>query len=113
MAQQYVSRLQAGQGAKLLNILAKYCEAFSSMVEGKNEDISTIELSGGARIHYIFQSIFVKSLEEVDPCEDVTDEDIRMAIQNATGPRSALFVPEVRHTPVFFLRALLRHTISL
>ncbi|WVZ67633.1 hypothetical protein U9M48_016693 [Paspalum notatum var. saurae] len=86
---------KAGQGAKLLNILAKYCEAFSSMVEGKNEDISTIELSGGARIHYIFQSIFVKSLEEVDPFEDVTDEDIRMAIQNATGPRSALFVPEV------------------
>ncbi|TVT97266.1 hypothetical protein EJB05_57490, partial [Eragrostis curvula] len=85
---------KAGLGAKLLNILAKYCEAFSSMVEGKNEDISTIELSGGARIHYIFQSIFVKSLEEVDPCEDVTDEDIRMAIQNATGPRSALFVPE-------------------
>ena len=33
--------------------------------------------------------------QEVDPCEDVTDEDIRMAIQNATGPRSALFVPEV------------------
>ncbi|KAL6613917.1 hypothetical protein ACP70R_036187 [Stipagrostis hirtigluma subsp. patula] len=86
---------KAGLGAKLLNILAKYCEAFSSMVEGKNEDISTVELSGGARIHYIFQSIFVKSLEEVDPCEDVTDEDIRMAIQNATGPRSALFVPEV------------------
>ena len=39
--------------------------------------------------------------QEVDPCEDVTDEDIRMAIQNATGPRSALFVPEVRHTCLF------------
>ncbi|XP_072972200.1 dynamin-related protein 3A-like [Typha angustifolia] len=86
---------KAGQGAKILNILAKYCEAFSSMVEGKNEEISTTELSGGARIHYIFQSIFVKSLEEVDPCDDITDEDIRMAIQNSTGPRSALFVPEV------------------
>lgn len=36
--------------------------AFSSMVEGKNE-LSTAELCGGARIHYIFQSIFVKSLE--------------------------------------------------
>ena len=34
-------------------------------------------------------------LQEVDPCEDVTDEDIRMAIQNATGPKGALFVPEV------------------
>ncbi|PPR90701.1 hypothetical protein GOBAR_AA29990 [Gossypium barbadense] len=85
----------AGQGALLLNILSKYCEAFSSMVEGRNEEMSTSELSGGARIHYIFQSIFVKSLEEVDPCEGLTDDDIRTAIQNATGPRSALFVPEV------------------
>lgn len=36
------------------------------MVEGKNEEISTSELSGGARIHYIFQNIFVKSLEVCD-----------------------------------------------
>ncbi|KAK8951940.1 Dynamin-related protein 3A [Platanthera zijinensis] len=86
---------KAGQGVKLLNILTKYCEAFTSIIEGKNEELSTAELSGGARIHYIFQSIFVKILEEVDPCADVTDEDIRMAIQNATGPKSALFVPEV------------------
>ncbi|KAF2320578.1 hypothetical protein GH714_028433 [Hevea brasiliensis] len=90
-----ITESKAGQGALLLNILSKYSEAFSSMVEGKNEQMSTSELSGGARIHYIFQSIFVKSLEEVDPCEDLTDDDIRTAIQNATGPRSALFVPEV------------------
>ncbi|KAG4945445.1 hypothetical protein JHK87_041452 [Glycine soja] len=90
------SKACAGQGALLLNILSKYCEAFSSMLEGKNE-MSTSELSGGARIHYIFQSIFVKSLEEVDPCEDLTDDDIRTAIQNATGPKSALFVPEISH----------------
>ncbi|WVZ24233.1 hypothetical protein V8G54_002777 [Vigna mungo] len=89
------SKACAGQGALLLNILSKYCDAFSSMVEGKNEEMSTSELFGGARIHYIFQSIFVRSLEEVDPCEGLTDEDIRTAIQNATGPKSALFVPEV------------------
>ncbi|THG01234.1 hypothetical protein TEA_001788 [Camellia sinensis var. sinensis] len=65
------------------------------MVDGKSQEMSTKELSGGARIHYIFQSIFVKSLEEVNPCEDFSDEDIRTAIQNATGPRNALFVPEV------------------
>lgn len=90
-----ITESKAGQGALLLNILSKYSEAFSSMVEGKNEEMSTSELSGGARIHYIFQSIFVKSLEDVDPCEDLTDDDIRTAIQNATGPKSALFVPEV------------------
>ncbi|KAH7847695.1 hypothetical protein Vadar_029160 [Vaccinium darrowii] len=86
---------KAEQGAVLLNILTKYCEAFSAMVDGKSQEMSTKELFGGARIHYIFQSIFVKSLEEVDPCEDLTNEDIRTAIQNATGPRNALFVPEV------------------
>ncbi|XP_022896211.1 dynamin-related protein 3A-like isoform X1 [Olea europaea var. sylvestris] len=90
-----ITESKAGQGALLLNILSKYSEAFSSMVEGKNEELSTSELSGGARIHYIFQNIFVKSLEEVDPCEDLTDDDIRTAIQNATGTKSALFVPEV------------------
>lgn len=90
-----ITESKAGQGALLLNILSKYSEAFCSMIEGRNEDMSTSELSGGARIHYIFQSIFVKCLEEVDPCEDLTDDDIRTAIQNATGPKSALFVPEV------------------
>ncbi|CAM0904934.1 unnamed protein product [Alopecurus aequalis] len=84
----------AGQGVKLLNILGKYCEAFSSMVEGKNK-VSTDQLSGGARIHYIFQSIFVKSLEEVDPCKNISDEDIRTSIQNSGGPKGALFLPEV------------------
>ncbi|XP_015062464.1 dynamin-related protein 3B-like [Solanum pennellii] len=90
-----ITESKAGMGALLLNILSKYSEAFSSMIEGKNEEMSTSELSGGARIHYIFQNIFVKSLEEVDPCEDLSDDDIRTAIQNATGAKSALFVPEV------------------
>jgi hypothetical protein len=69
---------------------------FQSIVDGKYEEWSTTELSGGARIHYIFQAIFVRSLEEVDPCEELSDEDIRIAIHNSTGPRNALFVPEVR-----------------
>uniref|UniRef100_A0A7C8YHZ6 Dynamin-type G domain-containing protein n=1 Tax=Opuntia streptacantha TaxID=393608 RepID=A0A7C8YHZ6_OPUST len=86
---------RASQGTLLLNILSKYSEAFSSLVEGKSEGISTSELSGGARIHYIFQSIYVKSLEDVEPCDGLSDEDIRIAIQNARGPRSAVFVPDV------------------
>lgn len=41
-------------------------------------------------------------MQEVDPCEDLTDDDIRTAIQNATGPKSALFVPEVGFIVFFF-----------
>uniref|UniRef100_A0A1D1ZL45 Dynamin-related protein 3A n=1 Tax=Anthurium amnicola TaxID=1678845 RepID=A0A1D1ZL45_9ARAE len=79
----------------LLNILTKYCEDFSALVEGKHLEMPTTELSGGSRILHIFQAIFVNRLEEVDPCEDLTDDEIRTAIQNATGTKTALFVPEV------------------
>ncbi|KAJ7554794.1 hypothetical protein O6H91_05G009400 [Diphasiastrum complanatum] len=86
---------KSGQGVFVLNILTKYSHGFSSIVDGKYEEMPTSELSGGARIHYIFQAIFVKSLQDVDPCDNLTDEDIRTAIQNATGPKNVLFVPEV------------------
>lgn len=31
----------------------------------------------------------------MDPNDDLSDDDIRTAIQNATGPKNVLFVPEV------------------
>ncbi|CAN1192395.1 Dynamin-related protein 3A [Linum perenne] len=88
-----ITESKAGQGALILNIFTKYGKAFSSMLEGENEETSTSQLSGLARIKYVFQSIFVKSLEGVDPCEDLTDDDIQTAIQNACGSKAALFVP--------------------
>ncbi|TYG67288.1 hypothetical protein ES288_D05G066500v1 [Gossypium darwinii] len=86
---------KAEQGAALLHILRRYCDDFSAMVDGKSPDMSTKELFGGARIHYLFQSMFVKLLEEVDPCEKLTDEDIVYALRNSSGLRNVLFVPEV------------------
>lgn len=41
-------------------------------------------------------------MQEVDPCDDLTDEDIRTAIQNASGPKNVLFVPEVQLGMVLF-----------
>jgi dynamin 1-like protein len=58
-----VTDSKSGQGALLLNIITKYSYGFQSIVDGKYEEWSTTELSGGARIHYIFQAIFVRSLE--------------------------------------------------
>ncbi|KAK8513497.1 hypothetical protein V6N13_002232 [Hibiscus sabdariffa] len=86
---------KAEQGATLLNILRRYCDDFSAMVDGKSQEMSTKELFGGARIHYLFQSMFVKLLEEVDPCEKLGDEDIAYALRNSSGLRNVLFVPEV------------------
>lgn len=41
--------------------------------------------------------MLLKHLQEVDPLDGLSDEDIRTAIHNATGPKSALFVPAVSH----------------
>ncbi|KAH9327796.1 hypothetical protein KI387_007974, partial [Taxus chinensis] len=100
-----VTESEVDQGNLLLDILRKFSDAFRSRIEGKNEE-TTFELVGGARIHYIIQSIFVKRLEDVDPCEGLSDKDIQTAIQNAMGSRSALFVPEVP------FQALLRKKIA-
>jgi dynamin GTPase/dynamin 1-like protein len=34
-------------------------------------------------------------MQEVDPCKNISDEDIRTSIQNSGGPKGAMFLPEV------------------
>jgi dynamin 1-like protein len=50
---------------------------------------------GGARICYIFHETFGRTLDSIHPLAGLTKMDILTAIRNATGPRPALFVPEV------------------
>lgn len=50
-------------------------------------------------------------MQEVDPCDDLTDEDIRTAIQNASGPKNVLFVPEVQLGMVLFFHTVLYNVI--
>ncbi len=50
---------------------------------------------GGARISYIFHDVFSKRLDNINPFDELTDQDIRTAIRNATGPRPSLFIPEI------------------
>ena len=51
--------------------------------------------SGGARIYYIFNNVFGHALDVLRPCVNLTNDDIRTAIRNSTGPRCSLFVPEL------------------
>ncbi|TFK73726.1 dynamin protein dnm1 [Pluteus cervinus] len=83
------------QGALILRLMTQFARDFISSIEGTKVDISTKELSGGARIYYIFNDIFGHALESIDPTANLGDQDIRTAIRNSTGPRPSLFVPEV------------------
>ena len=56
---------------------------------------TTSELMGGSRLSYIFYEVFNKSLNNVDPFDALTDEDLKTAIRNASSLKPNLFVPEV------------------
>ena len=84
----------ASQAAMVLEKLHGYAASFTKAVAGKNEDLNTTALEGGARIHYVLQDIFVKGLESLDPTQAMSEEDIRTAIQNSAGTKAVLLLPE-------------------
>ncbi|XP_058639943.1 dynamin-1-like protein isoform X2 [Onychostoma macrolepis] len=101
LSAQYQSRLNSyGQpvedhSATLLQIVTKFASDYCNTIEGTARHIQTSELCGGARICYIFHETFGRTLQSIDPLGGLTELDILTAIRNATGPRPALFVPEV------------------
>jgi len=83
------------RGSLILQLMTRFATSFTSSIDGTSSDISTKELCGGARIYYIFNSVFGNSLESIDPTQNLSTLDIRTAIRNSTGPRPSLFVPEL------------------
>ncbi|KAF9355153.1 Dynamin- GTPase protein [Mortierella sp. AD094] len=86
---------KAHRGSLILQLLTKFASDFVAAIDGTSADISTKELCGGARIYYIFNNVFGSALDSVNPCENLSVQDIRTAIRNSTGPRPSLFVPEI------------------
>ena len=83
------------RGSLILQLMTRFASSFIASIDGTSSEISTQELCGGARIYYIFNSVFGSSLETIDPTVNLSVLDIRTAIRNSTGPRPSLFVPEM------------------
>ncbi|XP_055506149.1 dynamin-1-like protein isoform X3 [Leucoraja erinacea] len=101
LAAQYQSLLNSygepveDKSATLLQLITKFAAEYCQTIEGTAKYIETSELCGGARICYIFHETFGRTLESVDALGGLNTIDILTAIRNATGPRPALFVPEI------------------
>jgi dynamin 1-like protein len=68
----------------LLQIITHFATAYNSTIDGTSRNIETTELSGGARICYIFHETFSSALEKLNPMENLSQLDILTAIRNAT-----------------------------
>jgi len=88
----------ASIGRILLGLLSRFSASFTDCIEGRGSSCDGVEMDemyGGARIAFIFNEVFVRSLMAIHPFDGLTDDEIRTTICNANGTRSALFVPEI------------------
>jgi replication fork clamp-binding protein CrfC len=76
----------------ILNLITEFSSEYRTVLEGKNGELSTMELSGGARISFVFHEVYSNGIKAVDPFESVKDHDIRTLLYNSSGPAPALFV---------------------
>lgn len=78
----------------MVEIINKFAKSYQGQIDGKGRNLKTNELSGGARVDYIFENTFEKNLNLLNPLEDVTDMEIMIAVRNSRGIGNRQFIIE-------------------
>ncbi|MCJ1258672.1 vacuolar protein sorting-associated protein 1 [Lignoscripta atroalba] len=76
----------------ILNMITEFSNEYRTVLDGNSTELSSIELSGGARISFVFHELYSNGVKAVDPFEQVKDLDIRTILYNSSGSSPALFV---------------------
>jgi len=79
-------------GNIILNIITEFAKEYRMVLEGHNAELSSMELSGGARISFVYHELYSNGVKAVDPFDLVKDGEIRTILYNSSGPSPALFV---------------------
>ncbi|KAJ4145494.1 hypothetical protein LMH87_004343 [Akanthomyces muscarius] len=76
----------------ILNIITEFTNEWRTVLDGNNNELSSTELSGGARISFVFHELYSNGVKAIDPFDVVKDVDIRTILYNSSGSSPALFV---------------------
>jgi replication fork clamp-binding protein CrfC len=79
-------------GNIVLSVITEFTSEFRTTIDGNTNDLSLNELSGGARISFVFHELFNNGIKSIDPFDQVKDGDIRTILYNSSGSTPALFV---------------------
>lgn len=97
--QKYTQELESlgpsllGNSANIvMNIIMEFAGEWRTVLDGNNNELSSTELSGGARISFVFHELYSNGVKAIDPFDMVKDEQIRTYLYNSSGPSPALFV---------------------
>ncbi|KAI5119099.1 hypothetical protein M0805_004870 [Coniferiporia weirii] len=76
----------------VLSVITEFTSEFRTVIDGNTNDLSVNELSGGARIGFVFHELFNNGVKSIDPFDQVKDGDIRTILYNSSGSTPSLFV---------------------
>jgi dynamin 1-like protein len=76
----------------VLNIITEFTNEFRTVIDGNTNDLSLNELSGGARISFVFHELFNNGVKSIDPFDQVKDGDIRTILYNSSVSIKNLYV---------------------
>jgi replication fork clamp-binding protein CrfC len=76
----------------VLNMITEFSNEYRGVLDGNNQELSATELSGGARISFVYHELYANGVKAVDPFDQVKDMDIRTVLYNSSGSSPALFV---------------------
>jgi replication fork clamp-binding protein CrfC len=90
--QKYNAELQAlggptadgNSGNVILSVITEFTSEFRTTIDGNTNDLSLNELSGGARISFVFHELFNSGVKSIDPFDQVKDGDIRTILYNSS-----------------------------
>jgi len=71
-------------GNIILSVVTDFTEEFRTTIDGNTNDISLNELSGGARISFVFHELFNNGIKSIDPFDQVQDGHIRTMLYNSS-----------------------------
>ena len=71
-------------GNVILSDITEFTSEFRTTIDGNTNDLSINELSGGARISFVFHEIFNNGIKSIDPFDQVKDGDIRTLLYNSS-----------------------------
>ena len=64
----------------VLNMITEFTNEYRGVLEGNNQELSAVELSGGARISFVYHELYANGVKAVDPFDQVKDMDIRTVL---------------------------------
>ena len=75
---------EGNSGNIVLSVITEFCSEFRSMIDGNTNDLGVNELSGGARISWVFHQTYNEGVKSIDPFDQVKDGDIRTILYNSS-----------------------------